>query len=93
MTPGGRRRVRIEVSGLVQGVFFRVSCAERARGLGVSGWVRNAAGGVEAEVEGEPAAVDAMIAWCGHGPAGARVGQVRVTPIELAADEGFGIRG
>jgi acylphosphatase len=91
-SPGGRRRVRIEVSGFVQGVFFRVSCAERARGLGVGGWVRNAGDGVEAEVEGTPDAVEAMIAWCRHGPSGARVTDVRVTSLDVAGDEGFRIR-
>ena len=64
---------------MVQGVFFRASCAERARALGVAGWVRNTLDGrVEAEFEGEPGAVDAMVAWCSQGPPSARVVGVEV---------------
>ena len=46
------RRARVKVSGNVQGVFFRTSCADQARALDLSGWVRNVPGGaVEAEFE------------------------------------------
>jgi acylphosphatase len=34
-------RARIFVSGRVQGVFFRSHTAEKARELGITGWVRN----------------------------------------------------
>ncbi len=58
----------------MQGVFFRASCVERARALDIGGWVRNALdGGVEAEFEGEPDAIEAIVAWCSHGPPFARV--------------------
>jgi acylphosphatase len=71
------RRVRVEVRGRVQGVFFRASCVDRARALGVGGWVRNTIdGGVEAEFEGVPDAVEAMVAWCREGPPGAGVESV-----------------
>jgi len=64
---------------MVQGVFFRASCVERARTLGVAGWVRNSLDGrVEAEFEGEPDAVAAMLAWCSEGPPAARVVGVEV---------------
>ena len=46
-------RRRLVVHGAVQGVGFRVSCAERARTRGVAGWVRNRGDGtVEVVVEG-----------------------------------------
>ncbi len=62
------------VSGRVQGVFYRAACVERARALGVTGWVRNTLDGrVEAEFEGKDAAVESMVAWAREGPAGAHV--------------------
>ena len=52
-------RVHVEITGRVQGVFFRDSCRTEALRRGVHGWVRNTpAGTVEAEFEGEPQAVD-----------------------------------
>jgi acylphosphatase len=72
-------RAHITVQGRVQGVGYRYAAAAEARRLQVRGWVRNtAAGEVEAEFEGPPDAVEAMLAWCAHGPALARVTQVLV---------------
>jgi acylphosphatase len=83
-----RRRVRIH--GRVQGVFFRDTCRRRARGLEVSGWVRNTDdGGVEAVFEGEPDAVDQMVAWCRHGPSGAVVSGIDVASESPQGDQGF----
>jgi acylphosphatase len=73
------RRVHVEVSGRVQGVFVRASCAERARALGLGGWVRNAEDGrVQAEFEGDPDAIAAIVDWCREGPAFADVERVDV---------------
>jgi acylphosphatase len=73
------RRVHVEISGRVQGVFFRASCAERARALRLGGWVRNAEDGrVQAEFEGDPDSVATMIDWCREGPAYADVERVDV---------------
>ena len=67
-------RVRLVVSGLVQGVAFRAYTADEARRLGVRGWVRNLADGrVELEAEGERAALEALARWCERGPPAARV--------------------
>ncbi|MGQ0670704.1 MAG: acylphosphatase [Actinomycetota bacterium] len=68
------KRVRVIASGSVQGVFYRVTCADRARELGLGGFVRNLPDGrVEAAFEGADAAVDAMVAWCRTGPRWATV--------------------
>jgi acylphosphatase len=86
-------RRRVVVHGFVQGVFFRDSVRRRALSTGVGGWVRNTReGAVEAVFEGEPGAVEALVAFCREGPRGARVDRVEV--IEEAAEgiSGFAIR-
>jgi acylphosphatase len=86
------RRVRVRAWGRVQGVFYRVSCAERARELGLSGWVRNGPDGdVEAAFEGDEAAVTAMLAWCRDGPPSARVDRLDVEGEAVTGGEGFRI--
>jgi hydrogenase maturation protein HypF len=45
-------RLRIKVSGVVQGVGFRPTVWRLARELGLAGFVRNSSAGVEIEVEG-----------------------------------------
>lgn len=70
---------RLVITGLVQGVGYRHGMARRAEALGISGWVRNRRdGSVEAMVAGNAEAVATMIAWAGHGPAGAEVAHVAV---------------
>ncbi|GGK76917.1 carbamoyltransferase HypF [Mangrovihabitans endophyticus] len=54
---GSRVRRRFTVSGLVQGVGFRPFAYVTAEALGLAGSVANTAGGVVAEVEGDPEAV------------------------------------
>ena len=66
--------------GVVQGVGYRWTCVREAERLGLAGWVRNlATGGVELVVEGEPGAVETLLAWVRRGPSGARVTRVEVT--------------
>ena len=84
------RRVHVEVRGRVQGVFFRSSCVERARTLGVGGWVRNTLDGhVEAEFEGEPHAVAAILEWCSEGPPFAVVEHVDVKEASPTGERAF----
>jgi len=76
-----RVRVRAVVRGRVQGVAFRAATMDEARRLGgLSGWVKNLPDrSVEVLAEGERAAVEALLAWCRHGPRAARVDDVQVT--------------
>jgi acylphosphatase len=70
----------LRISGQVQGVGFRMYVTRKARELGLTGWVRNRQdGSVEAEIQGAPAAVDAMVAAARRGPAGSVVTGVQVT--------------
>jgi acylphosphatase len=86
-------RVRVLVSGRVQGVWFRESCRDAAAAAGVSGWVRNLSDGrVEAVLEGPPAAVDRVVSWCHDGPSRARVDAVETQVEEPVGEAGFRVR-
>ena len=87
------KRVRVVVSGDVQGVGYRYTMRMVAREVGVTGWVRNRRdGSVEAEVEGSDAQVDEVLAWMAEGPPGSQVQSARVTDAEPQADRGFEVR-
>jgi acylphosphatase len=83
---------RLIIHGLVQGVWYRDSMRREAETLGVAGWVRNVAdGSVEAWIEGDQAAVDAIIAWARRGPPRAQVSAVDISPAARAEYRGFAI--
>jgi acylphosphatase len=72
--------MRVVAEGRVQGVFFRDFTRQRARALGVTGWVRNLFDGrVEALLEGEEAAVVALVDHVKEGPPHAHVMNVDVS--------------
>jgi acylphosphatase len=61
----------------VQGVGFRWFVRERARALGLAGWVRNLPGGeVEVAASGPDEALRALEAAVAEGPPSARVSHV-----------------
>jgi acylphosphatase len=65
---------RVVISGRVQGVFFRASTREVAVRHGVHGFVRNLPDGrVEAVLQGDPGAVEKVVAFMREGPPGAFV--------------------
>ncbi len=67
-------QTRVLVSGKVQGVFFRDFTRRTALDHGVAGWVRNLPDGrVEAVLEGDRSAVDAVLERLREGPPSARV--------------------
>ncbi|MEX1023661.1 MAG: acylphosphatase [Planctomycetota bacterium] len=66
--------MHVLVEGHVQGVAFRWTTRDRARALGLVGWVRNVANGaVEVLAQGEPEALDELYEWLGEGPPHAQV--------------------
>ena len=72
-------RKNILVKGFVHGVSYRKHTQRVAKKLGVKGWVRNVTDGdVEACLEGEESAVDAVIAWCAFGPPRGKVDEVQI---------------
>ena len=89
----GRIGRRVRIYGRVQGVFFRQWTLERARALGLSGWVRNARdGSVEAHLAGEEGAVAEMIEQMRRGPPRADVEGLTADDVEPEAGEGFSVR-
>ncbi len=85
--------MHVIVRGDVQGVGYRYTMRIEARAAGVAGWVRNRRDGtVEAEVEGTPDQVDAVLAWMAGGPPGSRVDGAEVTELAPAGDHGFEVR-
>jgi acylphosphatase len=81
---------RLLIQGRVQGVGFRESMVAVARVAGVDGWVRNRRDdSVEALVQGDPAAVESVIAWARRGPSLARVTAVDIDEAPPAPVHGF----
>lgn len=86
-------RLKVVVAGRVQGVWFRESCRREATAAGVNGWVANRADGtVHAVLEGEPAAVDRVLAWIRVGPPRAEVTNVVIVAEEPVGEHGFNVR-
>ena len=64
----------VVVRGKVQGVGFRWFVRERARALGLAGWVRNRDdGSVEVLARGDETSLSQLRSLLGSGPSGARV--------------------
>ncbi len=87
------KRVRVIVSGRVQGVWFRAWTRDEARRRGLDGWVMNRRDGtVEAVFQGEAAQVDDMLEACRRGPPHAVVAEVEQHPHEEPVEAGFRVR-
>lgn len=87
------KQVSLQVSGRVQGVWFRAETKRRADDLGVFGSVRNMVNGnVYIEACGSIQKIDQFIEWCKKGPPLARVNHIEIKIIELIAKEFIIIR-
>lgn len=81
---------RLVISGQVQGVGYRAWMVDKARSLGVTGWVRNRPdGAVEALIAGEQAAVEELCRLCRRGPRAAEVLSIDEELAQPPEDLGF----
>ena len=79
-----QQRVRILVSGNVQGVFFRQALKVVAKKNNVSGWVRNLNDrSVETVFEGDSISINSVIEWTRVGPANSRVDDIEIINEEF----------
>ena len=73
------QRVRLFVTGRVQGVFFRQSLKAKSIQNDVFGWVKNLQDGrVECLLEGNEENISLLVKWTHDGPANAIVENVEV---------------
>jgi len=81
-------RLRVVISGRVQGVGFRWYARAQARALGLVGWIRNMPDGrVEAVFQGPRESVEAMTEWCHEGSPSADVRDVFVSDEPVVGRE------
>jgi len=81
------KRMRVLISGRVQGVFFRAYTRETAMRLNLTGWVRNLYDGrVEAVFEGDDTNIHSMLEWCKKGPPHAVVRHVDASEEPYAGE-------
>jgi len=82
------RKVKILVTGRVQGVYFRAFTQNKAKQLSVSGSVKNLPDGrVEIIAQADEMLIEKLVKWCHKGPVTARVDHVEI--IELEPDAEF----
>nr|MCK4929985.1 acylphosphatase [Nanoarchaeota archaeon] len=90
------KRIHFFVSGDVHGVCYRYYAVNKARKLGLKGFVRNVPDGrVEVLVEGEDNKVDEFMSFCKKDPGYSRVEKQEVKEekeIKSSGFDGFEIR-
>ena len=83
----------ILVKGRVQGVGFRFHTMEKAKALGVKGYVQNLHdGSVYIEAEGAENDVNELVNWCKNGPAWANVDKISVGDDKISGFSSFNIK-
>ncbi|TGQ33915.1 MULTISPECIES: acylphosphatase [unclassified Mesorhizobium] len=90
-----RKAIRVNITGRVQGVSFRIWTQTEAEKLGLAGWVRNEDdGSVTALIVGAGSAVSTMMTRLWKGPIGASVASVTSQDIDPGQKpDGFRIIG
>lgn len=84
--------VHVRISGRVQGVFYRAFTQNKAREMGIKGWVKNVpGGGVEAVLEGERQKVGELLGLLKAGPEGSMVLGMELSELKCKGYEDFEI--
>ncbi len=79
-----KKHLNIQITGEVQGIFFRVEAKAKAKKLDIYGFARNEQdGSVYIEAEGSESLLEKFIEWCYEGPLGAKVEKVEVSESNL----------
>lgn len=87
------KTVRVQVTGHVQGVFYRDFAVSAAHAAGVTGWVRNRHdGSVEAQATSTEAALIRFVAPLRQGSPASRFDDVKVEEAELEHSTRFAPR-
>jgi acylphosphatase len=77
------RTIHLQITGKVQGVFYRAAARKVARRLALSGWIKNSGDiMVEAIISGDDEQLEAFVAWSKRGPEKARVQEVKILELE-----------
>lgn len=77
--------VELKVIGIVQGVYYRKSTQEKARELGLRGWVKNNPdGSVSIKTVGKTSDIQGFIQWCWQGPPRAKVENIFQNQINVS---------
>jgi len=83
-------RVKMMISGRVQGVGYRYFTKGQAEKMGLKGWVKNLDnGGVEAVFEGKEKQVRKMLEWCRKGSMLAKVDDIKITEEDCQREKDF----
>ncbi|MBU8814826.1 carbamoyltransferase HypF [Mycolicibacterium goodii] len=90
----GRRRLRVDVHGVVQGVGFRPFVYTTAAAMGLTGQVRNDSSGAIIEVEGDDADLERFVQRLRVAPPPlAVIESIDVRPVAVTGGTGFHIAG
>ena len=82
--------LHLRIAGRVQGVGYRDALRGEAEARGLAGWVRNRRDGtVEAVLQGDSGAVQAVLEWARRGPPAAHVEHVDAQPAQGELDRPY----
>ena len=84
------KRISIQLTGKVQGVYFRRDTQIEAERIGLSGSVKNLPDGIVfIEAESSDEKLDEFVKWCKQGPELANVSEILVSELSLKEDISF----